>query len=76
MDSSDSTPKRPKQDAITAPSPLTPASAAGLLMGQLKPEVFSSLVEIFKDVQRNTVRFYIHSGEEEESDICVEIKVL
>ncbi|XP_036803395.1 protein TASOR isoform X2 [Oncorhynchus mykiss] len=74
MDSSDSTPKRPKQDAITAPSPLTPASAAGLLMGQLKPEVFSSLVEIFKDVQRNTVRFYIHSGEEEESDICVEIK--
>ncbi|XP_038867473.1 protein TASOR-like [Salvelinus namaycush] len=74
MDSSDSTPKRPKQDAITAPSPLTPASAAGLLIGQLKPEVFSSLVEIFKDVQRNTVRFYIHSGEEEESDICVEIK--
>ncbi|XP_045065491.1 protein TASOR isoform X2 [Coregonus clupeaformis] len=75
MDSSDSTPKRPKQAAIIAPSPLTPASAAGLLMGQLKPEVFSSLVEIFKDVQRNTVRFYIHSGEEEEeSDVCVEIK--
>lgn len=49
---------------------------AGSLIGQLKPEVFSSLVEIFKDVTKNTVKFYIYSGDEgEESDVCKEIKV-
>lgn len=49
---------------------------AGSLIGQLKPEVFSSLVEIFKDVTKNTVKFYIYSGdEEEENDVCKEIKV-
>lgn len=49
---------------------------AGSLIGQLKPEVFSSLVEIFKDVTKNTVKFYIHSGDEwEKSDICKDIKV-
>ncbi|XP_026223768.1 protein TASOR isoform X1 [Anabas testudineus] len=48
---------------------------AGSLIGQLKPEVFSSLVEIFKDVTKNTVKFYIYSGDEgEESDVCKEIK--
>ncbi|KAM3618357.1 uncharacterized protein V6R79_019606 [Siganus canaliculatus] len=48
---------------------------AGSLIGQLKPEVFSSLVEIFKDVTKNTVKFYIYSGDEgEESTICKEIK--
>ncbi|XP_071020796.1 protein TASOR-like isoform X2 [Oncorhynchus clarkii lewisi] len=73
MGSPECTPTRPKQAPLTAPSPLTPASAAGLLIGQLKPEVFSSLVEIFKDVQKNTVKFYIHSGDDE-SDICAEIK--
>nr|XP_033781633.1 protein TASOR isoform X2 [Geotrypetes seraphini] len=41
-------------------------------ISQLKPEVFSSLVKIIKDVQKNTVKFYIHS--EEESTICSEIK--
>lgn len=43
------------------------------LINQLKPEVFNSLVEIIKDVQKNTVKFYIH--EEEESVLCREIKV-
>ncbi|XP_068996538.1 protein TASOR isoform X1 [Embiotoca jacksoni] len=48
---------------------------AGSLIGQLKPEVFSSLVEIFKDVTKNTVKFYIYSGHEgEESTVCKEIK--
>lgn len=48
---------------------------AGSLIGQLKPEVFSSLVEIFKDVTKNTVKFYIYSGEEgEETTVCKEIK--
>ncbi|XP_015730503.1 protein TASOR isoform X5 [Coturnix japonica] len=41
-------------------------------ISQLKPEVFNSLVEIIKDVQKNTVKFYIH--EEEESNLCKEIK--
>lgn len=49
---------------------------AGSLIGQLKPEVFSSLVEIFKDVTKNTVKFYIYSGDEgEETVVCKEIKV-
>lgn len=48
---------------------------AGSLIGQLKPEVFTSLVEIFKDVTKNTVKFYIYSGDEaEESAVCKEIK--
>ncbi|NXF02137.1 TASOR protein, partial [Smithornis capensis] len=41
-------------------------------ISQLKPEVFKSLVKIIKDVQKNTVKFYIH--EEEESVLCREIK--
>ncbi|XP_057273512.1 protein TASOR isoform X3 [Pezoporus wallicus] len=41
-------------------------------ISQLKPEVFNSLVKIIKDVQKNTVKFYIH--EEEESVLCKEIK--
>uniref|UniRef100_A0A8C3L4B2 Transcription activation suppressor n=1 Tax=Chrysolophus pictus TaxID=9089 RepID=A0A8C3L4B2_CHRPC len=41
-------------------------------ISQLKPEVFNSLVEIIKDVQKNIVKFYIH--EEEESILCKEIK--
>ncbi|XP_008276048.1 protein FAM208A isoform X2 [Stegastes partitus] len=48
---------------------------AGSLIGQLKPEVFSSLVEIFKDVTKNTVKFYIYSEDEgDESTVCKEIK--
>ncbi|NWQ62905.1 TASOR protein, partial [Neopipo cinnamomea] len=41
-------------------------------ISQLKPEVFTSLVKIIEDVQKNTVKFYIH--EEEESVLCREIK--
>ncbi|XP_069722008.1 protein TASOR isoform X2 [Phaenicophaeus curvirostris] len=41
-------------------------------ISQIKPEVFNSLFEIIKDVQKNTVKFYIH--EEEESILCREIK--
>lgn len=69
---------------VTADSPEHPGHAsgsgsgllAGSLIGQLKPEVFSSLVEIFKDVTKNTVKFYIYSGDEgDESTVCKEIKV-
>nr|XP_044991671.1 protein TASOR isoform X2 [Jaculus jaculus] len=41
-------------------------------ISQLEPEVFNSLVKIMKDVQKNTVKFYIH--EEEESVLSKEIK--
>ncbi|NXR26818.1 TASOR protein, partial [Cinclus mexicanus] len=41
-------------------------------ISQLKPEVFNSFVKIIKDVQKNTVKFYIH--EEGESVLCREIK--
>uniref|UniRef100_A0A1A8HRF4 Family with sequence similarity 208, member Ab n=1 Tax=Nothobranchius kuhntae TaxID=321403 RepID=A0A1A8HRF4_NOTKU len=48
---------------------------AGSLISQLKPEVFTSLVEIFKDVTKNTVKFYIYSVDEgEEGSICQQIK--
>ncbi|KAM4610572.1 protein TASOR isoform 3-T3 [Polymixia lowei] len=48
---------------------------ASSLIGQLKPEVFSSLVEIFKDVTKNTVKFYIYSGDEgDDRTVCKEIK--
>ncbi|XP_035243385.1 protein TASOR isoform X2 [Anguilla anguilla] len=47
-------------------------AAISSLISQLKPEVFSSLVEIIKDVQKNAVKFYIHS--QEDSAVCLEIK--
>ncbi|XP_063267377.1 protein TASOR isoform X2 [Prinia subflava] len=42
------------------------------IIHQLKPELLNSLVKIMSDVQKNTVKFYIH--EEEESVLCREIK--
>ncbi|NXQ13195.1 TASOR protein, partial [Peucedramus taeniatus] len=41
-------------------------------ISQIKPEVFTRLVKIMEDVQKNTLKFYIH--EEEESVLCREIK--
>ncbi|XP_067854856.1 protein TASOR isoform X2 [Heptranchias perlo] len=42
------------------------------LIQRLNPEVFCSLVEIIKDVQKNTVKFYIY--EVEKTSVCAEIK--
>ncbi|MGH0172306.1 UNVERIFIED_CONTAM: hypothetical protein FKN15_006146 [Acipenser sinensis] len=56
----------PISSAVQAPA------AFSNLINQLKPEVFSSLVKIIKDVQKNTLKFYIHA--EEESTVCTEIK--
>ncbi|XP_064012779.1 protein TASOR isoform X2 [Pogoniulus pusillus] len=42
------------------------------VISQLKPEVVNSLFEIIKDVQKNTVKFYIL--EEKKSILCKEIK--
>uniref|UniRef100_A0A673LHP3 Protein TASOR-like n=1 Tax=Sinocyclocheilus rhinocerous TaxID=307959 RepID=A0A673LHP3_9TELE len=49
-------------------------SAINSIIDQLQPEVISNLVEIIKGVQKNIVYFYIHSWDEEESDVCWEIK--
>lgn len=59
-----------------APSGKEAGLLGGGLISQLKPEMFSSLVEIFKDVTKNTVKFYIYSCEDgDESDVCRQIKV-
>ncbi|XP_043934633.1 protein TASOR isoform X2 [Protopterus annectens] len=42
------------------------------LINQLEPEVFNSLVKIIKDVQKNTVKFYIQV--EDKNPVCTEIK--
>lgn len=68
----------PESNAQSAGAALDGGSTllSGSLIGQLKPEVFTSLVEIFKDVTKNTVKFYIYSGEEgADGTICKEIKV-
>ncbi|XP_045145839.1 protein TASOR isoform X5 [Echinops telfairi] len=61
------TTKSPSDVNINAPPALSN------FISQLEPEVFNSLVKIMKDVQKNTVKFYIH--EDEESVLCKEIKV-
>ncbi|XP_044066398.1 protein TASOR isoform X2 [Siniperca chuatsi] len=48
----------------TGPAP--PATALSSLISQLQPEVFNSLVEIIKDVKRNSLQFYLHSTEPED----------
>ncbi|XP_029397621.1 protein TASOR isoform X2 [Mus pahari] len=65
----------PTEKEITkSPSGITISAQPALsnFISQLEPEVFNSLVKIMKDVQKNTVKFYIH--EEEESVLCKEIK--
>ncbi|XP_015148877.2 protein TASOR isoform X3 [Gallus gallus] len=79
MLTSDQTPSsgnlmEPPEKTQKSPENLNVSSQPALsdFISQLKPEVFNSLVEIIKDVQKNTVKFYIH--EEEESILCKEIK--
>ncbi|KAG7226668.1 hypothetical protein INR49_001838, partial [Caranx melampygus] len=43
--------------------PAPPATALSSLISQLQPEVFNSLVEIIKDVKKNSLKFYLHSTE-------------
>lgn len=43
--------------------PSHPATALSSLISQLRPEVFNNLVEIIKDIKRNSVQFYLHSTE-------------
>ncbi|XP_077933001.1 protein TASOR isoform X6 [Halichoerus grypus] len=63
-----------EKEATKSPSDVNISAQPALsnFISQLEPEVFNSLVKIMKDVQKNTVKFYIH--EEEESVLCKEIK--
>ncbi|KAK3512544.1 hypothetical protein QTP70_015631, partial [Hemibagrus guttatus] len=55
-------------------TPIEPAPAAfSNVISQLQPEVINNLMKIMRDVQKNTVLFYIHCVDEE-SDVCWEIK--
>ncbi|XP_069499766.1 protein TASOR isoform X2 [Ambystoma mexicanum] len=67
--------QQPPQTAGNLSSNITISATQPALsdfINQLKPEVFNSLVKIIKDVQKNTVKFYIHT--EEENTVCREIK--
>ncbi|XP_033280520.1 protein TASOR isoform X7 [Orcinus orca] len=71
---SDHTAREPVEKETKSPSDVNISAQPALsnFISQLEPEVFNSLVKIMKDVQKNTVKFYIH--EEEESVLCKEIK--
>uniref|UniRef100_A0AAR2IN61 Transcription activation suppressor b n=1 Tax=Pygocentrus nattereri TaxID=42514 RepID=A0AAR2IN61_PYGNA len=63
---------------VTAPAPAASAplhskqpAGGSNVIGQIKPEVLSTLVEI---MQMNTVRFYIQRGDQDENQLCTEIK--
>lgn len=60
------------RDAATSVEPAP--GAINNVINQLQPEVINNLLKIMKDVQKNTVHYYIHSVDEE-SDVCWEIKV-
>ena len=67
--------QEPEKETAKSPSDVNISAQPSFsnFISQLEPEVFNSLVKIMKDVQKNTVKFYIH--EEEESVLCKEIKV-
>lgn len=54
------------------PEPAQSGAPGSDVIGQLKPDVLCTLVEI---MQMNAVRFYIQRGDEEENELCTEIKV-
>lgn len=64
------------QEKMTSATPDITASSTALahLINQMNPEVFSNLVKIFTHVNKNIVKFYIHT-EQEENSICQQIKV-
>ncbi|XP_008065606.1 protein TASOR isoform X2 [Carlito syrichta] len=68
------TAREPVEEETESPNDVNISAQPALsnFISQLEPEVFNSLVKIMKDVQKNTVKFYIH--EEEESVLCKEIK--
>ncbi|GAA6103947.1 protein TASOR isoform X1 [Tachysurus ichikawai] len=53
------------------PEPAQASAPGNDMMGQIKPDVLCTLMEI---MQMNAVRFYIQRGEEEENELYTEIK--
>ncbi|XP_075951683.1 protein TASOR isoform X1 [Anarhichas minor] len=55
----------PASESVPVPDerPAPPAAALSSLISRLQPEVFNNLVEIFKDIKRNSMQFYLHSSE-------------
>ncbi len=64
--------------SVSVPGPCSgPAPQAtdlSSLISQLKPEVFNNLVEIIKDVKRNSVQFYLHATESKDQ-VYEDVKV-
>ncbi|XP_040014622.1 protein TASOR isoform X7 [Xiphias gladius] len=58
-----SNPPEPVSSSASVSIPAPPAKALSSLISQLQPEVFRSLVEIVKDIKRNSLQFYLHSTE-------------
>ncbi|KAJ7998908.1 hypothetical protein DPEC_G00209850, partial [Dallia pectoralis] len=65
-------PVTPMIDSLSEPigesvpgSGQTPHEDISSLISQLKPELFTNLVEIIKDVRKNSVQFYIHTQDSE-----------
>lgn len=63
---------KPAPESLEALNISTTQPSLSNLINQLEPEVFNSLVKIIKDVQKNTVKFYIQV--KEENPVCAEIK--
>lgn len=66
------TSSRPHTPRLSSP----PATALSSLINQLQPEVFHNLMDIIKDVKRNSVQFYLHSRDPgdrvyEDIKVCV-----
>ncbi|XP_073324924.1 protein TASOR [Pagrus major] len=49
--------------SLASVSVTAPAADLSSLISQLQPDVFNNLVEIIKDVKRNSLQFYLHSAE-------------
>lgn len=64
----------PPPEAASSRPPTPPATALSSLISQLQPEVFHNLMDIIKDVRRNSVHFYLHSSEPEDQ-VYEDIKV-
>ncbi|XP_040890119.1 protein TASOR isoform X2 [Toxotes jaculatrix] len=56
-------PSESVSSSTTVSVPTPPARALSSLISRLQPEVFNNLVEIIKDVKKNSVQFYLHSTE-------------
>lgn len=62
-----SVPEMPSEATLAG----TSSTVGGSVIGQIKPDVLCTLMEI---MQKNAVKFYIQRGDEE-SELCTEIKV-